>query len=177
MPGAYGSAYAGTKITTFEEALKLCRAYDMYVRFEVKTVQNDSEVDYLASFIKKYGMTKQSCICFDLAYSRVKSYNDRIAAIDDYIDLSLYKTVPDTEMITDLLTWKNGKRKVWYDYEARTTPPDDNLINQIRANDLLIYMGGWTGADFAPMFNYPYDKLSVADIEFPVLESIDLIER
>ena len=173
----YGSAYAGTKITTFEEALKLCRAYDMYVRFEVKTVQNDSEVDYLASFIKKYGMTKQSCICFDLAYSRVKSYNDRIAAIDDYIDLSLYKTVPDTEMITDLLTWKNGKRKVWYDYEARTTPPDDNLINQIRANDLLIYMGGWTGADFAPMFNYPYDKLSVADIEFPVLESIDLIER
>ena len=167
----YGAAYKGMKITTFEEAIKACRACDMYVRFEVKTAST-TEADNLAKLVKKYGMSKQSCIMFDFSYTNQKTFNARIAAIDDYIDLSLYKGIPDTEMLTDLMTWKNNKRNIWYDYDT-ANGVDSSLIDSIRESGALIYMGGQTSADFEAQFNYPYDKLSIGNVEFPVLKSFE----
>ena len=125
-----GSAYAGTKIPTFEEFIALCKEIGLHPYIEIKNDANytytEQQIKSLVDIVEKYGM-EDGCtwISFNLTYlEHVKNADD--TARLGYVSS---KTITQS-MINSVLALQTGKNEVFLDISY-------NMLNE---NNVMLAM-------------------------------------
>ena len=124
-----GNQYAGTKIPTLAEFLKLCKDINLHPYIEIKNDGNytDAQLQSIVSLVEETGMTG-----FVTYISFTLSYLSKVATFVPSARLGLLVNSLSQSSVTDALTLQTGQNEVFIDAGyLPSTPPDVSLAQNV----------------------------------------------
>ena len=145
-----GSAYAGTKIPSFEEFIILCKHIGLKAYVEIKSSgYTNSQLDYLVSIVKKYKMLdKVTWISYNntyLAYIKNLCPKSRLGFVVGDIN---------TGVINSAVNLKNDTNEVFIDCNYTSTTLTNETIEAL--NNVNMPLELWTPNETAIINSNPY---------------------
>lgn len=116
-----GTQYAGTKIPTLDEFLKLCRKLSLYPYLDLGSSTDIETIDAVVASVKRNGISYNATI----VASNVEALS-RVKEKCDYMRLGIIGS-PSSDLIEDVEALRTGKNEVFIDAQTGTYSSDATI--------------------------------------------------